>query len=561
MAILATVTVTHCAGTKSAHVHHSKDRYVQANTVSDLIALELNLYEQSRQAKKGPKSAQELIRTEFDIPFVMNDKVEDWIRIFTTTLRDRYSVWLSRAGRYLPYMEHVLSTYGVPKDLVYLSMIESGLNPSAYSHASAAGLWQFIRSTGKLYGLTNDDWLDERFDVIKATHAGARHLRDLYQQYGNWYLAFAAYNAGPGKVNRAIKTTGSRDFWTISRHSTALRQETKDYVPKILAAAYIAKNAEKFGLHAIDPMDALAFETVRVEGGLDIETAAKCAGTELEWMKAMNAELKRGITPPNHTYALRVPMKSKDVFEKAYAQLSPQEKHRFAYGYDRTNKEDDNGRSSKGWRYHKVKRNETVASVAKKYGVSSKQLIANNKIGKRGYLRTGQTLRIPSSVSTSTAVATATTPSSVTKTDAIASLIIPTAHADEKTTYTVRKGDTLGKIAAKNQVSIAQLKTWNPKIKKNQVVIGQKLALYTAGTSEAVKSEKTTTVATASTPAKKPASASEHRYYKVKRGDTLWNIAKQHSADVNTIKKLNSGKIKGNQIKVGMTLAIPVSKT
>lgn len=603
-AILGLTAVFGCAGSKSGTtLNRSKPgHYVKTSGNRDLIALELNSYEETLSHNRN-KKVEYKTRNNFDIPFVMNKKVEEWITIFTTTLRERFSIWLSRAGRYGPYMEHVLESYGVPKDLMYLSMIESGLSPGAYSSAQAAGLWQFIRSTGKLYGLSSTPWIDERFDIIKETHAGARHLKDLYSMYGNWYLAFAAYNAGAGKVNRAIVSTGSRDFWKISQSPSAIRQETKDYVPKILAAAYIAKNPEKFGLENVVKMEPLQFETIKVDGGLDLATAAQCAKTDLDWMKFMNAELKRGVTPPGETYELRIPTGSVTAFQTAYAQLTPEQKNRYAYGYDRTSQEDGTsgthtlqgdliGQTIANRSLHKVKRHETLAAIARRYHVSPKQLMIANNL-KTTKIKLGQTIKIPGKASGSQVASLSPRPTSAVKA-VIGKVLEPTAQAaditetvaPQKSSYTVKRGDTLAKIAVKHHVNIAQLNSWNPGLKKGHLIAGQKLALYldttsvtrlaaTAEAATAPKKSQSTVAALAPSaakatlsPAKKAtllaatpkAQKKKHRYYKVKEGDTLWQIAKRNAADMDDIKELNAKQLgKRNHLKAGMVLTIPPS--
>lgn len=378
------VSLVHCGGSAvGERPRASHERHAKASR-DDFKAVELKGYRKSdathgtslRSRRKSREFGHYTIRPEFDIPFVMTPQVEMWVKTFTTTLRERYSVWLSRHGRYAPYIEQVLAEYQVPQDLLYLGMIESGLNPSAYSSAHATGVWQFIPSTGKLYGLNPGEWVDERRDIVKSTQAAARHLKDLYNQYGDWYLAFAAYNAGPGRVNKAIRLTGSKNFFEMIKTPAAFRQETRDYVPKILAAAYVAKNRDKFGLGDVAFLPPLEFETVEVDGGLDLEVASECAGTDIDWMKNANGALKNGVTPPGERYALRIPMGTRDLFRKEYARLTPQERVRYAT--------------------YKVRgRKETPTLVARRHGISKETLIAVNKLSGDRVLRVGQTLKIP----------------------------------------------------------------------------------------------------------------------------------------------------------------------
>ena len=293
----------------------------------------------------------------FDIPYEYNSWVEKWVDYFTGRGRRHFARYLARLGRFMPYIHAVTDHYGVPRDLVYLSMIESGFNVRAKSWASAVGPWQFIKSTGAMYGLNVDYYIDERRDVQKSTHAATRHLRDLYEEFGHWYLAFAAYNAGAGKVRNAIRKHG-RNFWDMTR-GRYLRAETKNYVPKILAAALIAKNPEKYGFRGIRYQIPIAFETVRVSGPTDLEVAAECAGVDPDLVRLLNPELLRDMTPPHiPNYELKIPRGTKGRFKRQYAKLRPSDRVRI--------------------HYYTTERGDTVKSVAKHWGVSQKDLAAAN---------------------------------------------------------------------------------------------------------------------------------------------------------------------------------------
>jgi len=294
---------------------------------------------------------------EFDLPVTRNVYVEKWINYFTGRGRRHFARYLARAGRFIPYIHSVLEQYGLPKDIAYLSMIESGYNIRAKSWASAVGPWQFIRSTGAMYGLDAGYYVDERRDVQKSTHAAARHLRDLYNDFGHWYLAFAAYNAGPGKVRRAIRRNGS-NYWDMVK-GRVLRQETKDYVPKILAAAIIAKNPSKYGFRNIRYQTAIPYEVVRMKGPTDLEVTAECAGVDPDLIRLLNPELLRDMTPPNvPNYGLKVPQGTKRRFQKKYASLRPSQRVKI--------------------HYYVTDRGDTVKSVARRYGVKQKELAKAN---------------------------------------------------------------------------------------------------------------------------------------------------------------------------------------
>lgn len=263
----------------------------------------------------------------YDIPMTDNQYVQKWIDYFTGRGRGHFARYLQRSGRFIPYMHTVLKKYGVPTDIVYLSMIESGFNTRAASWASAVGPWQFIKSTGAMYGLNVDYYVDERRDIEKSTHAAAQHLKDLHDEFGDWYLAFAAYNAGAGKVRNAINRNGS-NFWDMVQ-GNYLRQETKDYVPKILAAAMISKNPARYGFREVEYQVPIDYEKVKMTSTTDLEVAAECAGVDPDLVRLLNSELLQDMTPPHiQGYSLKIPRGTRDRFLKKYASLSPAQRMR-----------------------------------------------------------------------------------------------------------------------------------------------------------------------------------------------------------------------------------------
>ncbi len=314
---------------------HKKYVYTDLNgdpasqdAIEDLIYSKLSNKRNSSLKKYTVQTgSHSLSGVKFDIPMTSNSRVDAWVDYFTNgSGRKHYARWLARSTRFVPTQLKTLKEYGLPRDIIFLSMIESGFNTHAYSTAAASGLWQFIRSTGRLYGLDSDYWVDERRDPEKATLAAARHLKDLYEDFGDWYLAFAAYNAGAGKVRRAIEATGSRNFWDLAS-SRYLRQETKDYVHKILAAAIIGKSPEKYGFKEINFQDPIATEKVKVSSPTDFQTIASCAGVEVDLVRLLNPELIRNMTPLNHPqYELKLPRVTAKSFEMKYAKLSPAER-------------------------------------------------------------------------------------------------------------------------------------------------------------------------------------------------------------------------------------------
>jgi membrane-bound lytic murein transglycosylase D len=258
----------------------------------------------------------------YDIPLVRTPSVESHLRFFHTGMRDRFEMWLNRLSRYKPLVEKIFLEFDLPSDLVFLSLVESGFNPNAYSRARATGPWQFMKGTARVYGLRVDQYVDERRDPIKSTVAAARYLRDLYDLFGAWPLAMAAYNAGEGKVMRALHKTQAESFWGIIR-SKYLKRETREYVPRFMAAMIIAKNRDRYGFSE-EPTDVHEFEEVVVRRPVHLRMLADASGIPYTDLKQLNPELRRDITPPDdQEYLLKVPMGMKDTVQQKLEIMRP----------------------------------------------------------------------------------------------------------------------------------------------------------------------------------------------------------------------------------------------
>jgi membrane-bound lytic murein transglycosylase D len=268
-----------------------------------------------------------------------------------------------------------LKEHGLPEDLVYLSLIESGFNPYAYSRAKAVGLWQFISRTGERYGLRVNWWVDERRDPEKSTIAAAKYLKDLYDLFASWYLAAAGYNAGEYKIMKAIKRYRTEDFWKLT-DQRYLKRETKDYVPQMIAAALIAKEPEKYGFIDIEYQEPLRYEKVKVPELTDLDLIAKACETSLEEIKDLNPEIRRGVTPPNENeYEIKIPFGKGDLYLKNLEALQPLEKFQF--------------------KTHLVKKGETLKRITKTYRVDLEPLLEINHLNKKSSISNGMTLLIP----------------------------------------------------------------------------------------------------------------------------------------------------------------------
>ena len=376
----------------------------------------------------------------YHIPMILNDSVENHLEYFKTRGRDVFQLWLVRSARYIPVMKEIFRDKNLPEDLVYIAMIESGFNPYAVSWAKAVGPWQFMPATGKLYGLKIDWWIDERKDPIKSTMAAAEHLKDLHNLFGSWPLAMASYNAGAGKVQRAVLRTRSEDFWDL-KASRYIRKETKNYVPKYMAATIIAKNPEAYGF-SVPTVEPFKYDEVVLEESTDLRLIARCAGCTYEDIKELNPEIRRWVTPPQYSkYTLRIPAGTKEAFLVNYAAIPPEQKIK--------------------WERHEVKRGETLSSLAKQYGTTQDAIRDINGI-RKNRISPGKHLLIPVDTNAKNNDVSYMTPGQAAK--------------QQQILYRVRRGETLVKIAKMHNVTVADIREWNKGIGKS-VRAGQKIKL------------------------------------------------------------------------------------
>ncbi len=328
----------------------------------------------------GPASEETLARAvaaveaeSLDLPIELNEPVLSCIDLYQGRLREWFETALSRGQKYLPHIREVFAEEGIPQDLAYVALVESAFKTTAYSRAKAKGVWQFVSATGKRYGLAVDWWVDERSDPEKATRAAARYLKDLHGLFGDWNLALAGYNAGEGKVLRAMQRYRTDDFWKL-RQTRGLRRETKNYVPLIHAAIVLAKAPERYGF-VVTP-DALPdFERVPIEGAIDLRVIAECAGEPVEGIRALNPELRRLATPADRTFALRVPPGRAETVATCVAELPLEKRVSF--------------------RKHVVRRGQTLSGIARANGVAARDVAEANGLALQSRLRPGTELIVP----------------------------------------------------------------------------------------------------------------------------------------------------------------------
>jgi membrane-bound lytic murein transglycosylase D len=450
------------------------------------------------------KVEDEHIPVTYDVPIVLNDKVKRSIIYFQTVAREAFEKYLERSGKFIPMMSEILQEHGIPHDIVYLPLIESGFNCKAYSWARASGPWQFIASTGRMYDLNRNWWYDERRDFVKSTHAAARFLKHLYEKFGDWELALAAYNGGPGRVERSMRKQKTKSFWDLN-----LRKQTEDYVPFYMAATIIAKNPELYGFH-IHYDDPISYDEVAIDKCLDLKTVAKATGVPVAQVQGLNPELLRGVTPPKtKTYNLRIPKGTKDKFLENLPKLkSPQET---------------------SWVRHKIRRGETVSSIASKYGVSQYAIFEANNISRRSRIYAGKSLIVPVPLDGGN----------------YSGKKSKKRYSTGDNSYIVQKGDNLWEISRSFKTTPEKLRRLNYLGNSSRIYVGQVLKLPGSAKPKQQTARKDHD--------REP--AGDTQPYIVKRGDTLWDIARKYGTTTATLRRLN-GLNRSSRIYVGQQLLV-----
>ena len=489
-----------------------------------------------------------VVEVQYDFPITVNKQVEYYLDFFTGRHRKNFEQWLSRSSRYLPMIQEHLREAGLPEDLAYLAMIESGYNERAYSRARAVGVWQFIKPTGRHYGLVINSYIDERRDPVKSTRAAVAYLSALYDEFGSWYLAVAGYNAGEGKIRRAIKRYKTTDFWEIAQ-GRYLKLETKRYVPKLIAAIMISREPEKYGFTNIQYQPELAYDTVDVPRWTSIKAVSLACNMDSKELRSYNNELRKEFTPPDRaSYSIKVPVGYKELVEKNLPRVQAV--------------------VTTDYKTHKVKNGETLNSICKKYGLTKTVILKSNNLRSAG-LKTGQRLRIPYQ----TASYEMLPEGSVAK-----GYLAAESSGGNFVLHKIQPGETISELARLYSVPIHLIAAWNDIRDISRITAGQQLVFYVqlntpqvAQSTSTVKPVKQLVAAAVKERKDKPIdnkssevrlaavthsieTGSSQDYYIVQQGDSLWNIARNFGLTFRQLRQMNG--LSGNVIYPGDRLVV-----
>lgn len=458
-----------------------------------------------------------------------NSQVDKWITYFQGRGRPFMTKYLERSTRYLPMMKNTLREHGLPEDLVYVALIESGFSPIAHSHADAVGYWQFIRGTGRRYGLKQDGYVDERRDPVLSTRAAAEYFKALYNLFGSWHLSLAAYNTGENRVKNRVMRHYTRDYWVLNKKK-AFPSETRNYVPKFIAATMIAKDPKGFGFTDIEYQAPLNFETAVVPHPVSLAKISEGLGTSIEDLKMLNPKYRGDYVPmyDGKETVLRLPVgKAQNIaalWGGAEVKVPP------VVALDHT--------------YHRIRRGETLSHIAAKYRTSVGNLKRMNNMGSRTFLRVGKKLRVPDRGGRSlvaAAPAASTESKEETSSKSLASV------EDRGDVHVVRRGENLSLIARRYNITVYELMRINQLSRRSILKVGQRLMLKEQSGSLESSSRKS---------ARKVVVVSKVQpiSHTVRAGENLTLIAKKYEVSVDQLKKQN--KLKSGHVMVGQKLKL-----
>lgn len=480
-----------------------------------------------------------------EISLDYNEYVEKWIRYFQGRGRPHMEVYLSRSTRYLPMMKNVLRENGLPEDLVYIALIESGFSPKAHSRANAVGYWQFIRGTGKRFGLKLDTFTDERRDPVLSTRAAAEYFKALYSLFGSWHLAMASYNVGEMRVKRAVTKHYTRDFWALLKKRRALPAETRNYVPKFIAAAMIAKDPKKYGFTNIEYADPLSYDTVTLKSPISFQKLANNLSVDVDELRLLNPKFRTDYVPLHSSKetVLRIPVgRATDALAALSMSVTSQPKIIQAEYY-----------------YYRVRRGDNLSTIAKRHRTTVSTLRRLNNLSNRTLLSIGRRLRVPDNGGDGIKVVTEEdirSPSS-------ASGAVPAVQMRDVEYHVVRRGENLSVIARRYGLSVQEILQLNNLSARGMIFKGQRLRVRpepmpkstrrakNKSRTQAMQRELRTHMAASSS--KK---SSKVRRHTVRRGETLYGVSKKYGLSLSQLAKANDVKI-SHRVMAGERLVIP----
>jgi membrane-bound lytic murein transglycosylase D len=511
-------------------VQHELERILEAVNRPELSGLQSDAASSEQKAEPAPIDAvnevtppvdanvkaqaeAEVRATHSDLPLMLTDPVAGYINYFSNRGRDTLEHALGRSGRYRDMIQSTLKQEGVPQDLIYLAQAESGFHPLALSRVGARGMWQFMSSRARGYGLQRNLWVDERQDPEKSTRAAARHLKDLYNEFGDWYLAMAAYNSGPGSVQSAVKRTGYADFWELYRRNV-LPKETRNYVPIILAVTIMAKNPSQYGLDSIALEQPVPYDEVKIDYAVDLRLVAQCLDISPSVLQDLNPSLLRLSTPKDQAFALRLPAGTKERYLTGIEPIPPQMRV--------------------WWRYHDVSQGDTLASIARTYRTTAQAIATENHLQPGSELEPDSKLIIP------------IPPGKHAATEDGAS------YARAAIRYKIRRGDTVQTVADNFGLPPTMIRRWNH-LKGDGLRGRRVLYVHLPVTPSALSNDQPVAAKSKPKKALRKTSGEPVQRHTVQPGETLNSIASIHHTTVDALKRDNGNLA---MLRPGMILVI-----
>ena len=465
-----------------------------------------------------------------------NENVDRWISYFKGRGRSYMEQYLSRSTRYLPMMKNVLRENGLPEDLVYIALIESGFSPKAHSRANAVGYWQFIRSTGKRFGLKVDPFTDERRDPVLSTRAAADYFKALYSLLGSWHLSMAAYNVGENRVKRAVNRYHTTVFWDLIKQRRSFPAETKQYVPKFIAAVKIARDPEKYGFTGLTYEDPLSYDTVALQSPISLTKLANNINVDVEELTLLNPKFRTDFVPiaKNGETVVRIPVgRATDALAALSLSVTTQPKVLEAEYY-----------------YYRIKRGDTLSTVARKHRTTVSQIRRLNDLSNRVVLRVGRTVKVPDPGGDGIKLASAVSAGARQPSGAAA-----VSEGSTPASHVVRRGENLSVIANRYGITVADILKLNGLGSRSVLRRGQKLKLRDQGARNAVRPVATASAAVARVNRARVVRRASSRHV-VRRGETLFDVSKRYNVTLNALARANRVKV-SHRAMAGERLFIP----